>query len=207
MSYFNKIPNLLYLKYTKNPYDGQWIEIKNIFSRIKLVDDVKGNISTFNDYIIEDGDRPDTISFDMYGDPNYDWTILLLNNMINFYEDWPKSKTALDSYVTYKYQNPEDVHHYETIEQLQNEKVVVAKGIRVDEAYQYVTAEGITLTKTQSRISVSNYSYEINKNEQKRDILLLKPDLIPQFNQKFVEAMRYSPSTEFKNEALRISQN
>ena len=69
MAYFSKIPNLLYLKYTKNPYDGQWITIKNIFSRIKLVDNVKGNVSIFEDFTIEDGDRPDTISFDLYGDP------------------------------------------------------------------------------------------------------------------------------------------
>ena len=97
MAYFSKIPNLLYLKYTKNPYDGQWITIKNIFSRIKLADNVKGNVTAFEDFIIQDGDRPDTISFDLYGDPGYDWTILLMNNMVNFYEDCPKSKNALDN--------------------------------------------------------------------------------------------------------------
>ena len=79
MAYFSKIPNLLYLKYTKNPYDGQWITIKNIFSRIKLVDKVKDKVTVFDDYTIEDGSRPDTISYDLYGDPGYDWTILLLS--------------------------------------------------------------------------------------------------------------------------------
>ena len=57
MAYFSKIPNLLYLKYTKNPYDGQWITIKNIFSRIKLVDKVKDKVTVFDDYTIEDGSR------------------------------------------------------------------------------------------------------------------------------------------------------
>ena len=52
MAYFDKVPNLLYLKYTSNPYDGQWIEIKNIFSRIKIADDVKGNVTAFEDYFI-----------------------------------------------------------------------------------------------------------------------------------------------------------
>ena len=207
MAYFSKIPNLLYLKYTKNPYDGQWITIKNIFSRIKLVDKVKDKVTVFDDYIIEDGARPDTISFDLYNDPGYDWTILLINNMVNFYEDWPKSKNALDEFVNYKYQNPEGIHHYETIEQTHNGNIILEEGTKVPEQFQFITPEGTTLPKLQSRVSVSNYSYEIDKNEKKREILLLKPDLIPQFNQLFIEEMRYSPSTEFRTETLRLSQN
>ena len=85
MAYFNKVPNLLYLKYTSNPYDGQWIEIKNIFSRIKIADNIKDNVTAFDDYFIEDGDRPDSISFEMYDDPGYDWTILLMNNIVNLH--------------------------------------------------------------------------------------------------------------------------
>ena len=155
MAYFSKIPNLLYLKYTKNPYDGQWITIKNIFSRIKLVEKVKGTTTIFDDFTIQDGDRPDTISYDLYGDPGYDWTILLMNNMVNFYEDWPKSKSALDNYVTYKYQNPEGVHHYETIEQTHNGNIILAEGTKVPEQYQFITPEGTTLPKLQSRVSLS----------------------------------------------------
>ena len=207
MAYFNKIPNLLYLKYTKNPFDGQWIQIKNIFSRIKVIDGVKGNITTFDDYIIEDGDRPDTISMDLYQDPNYDWTILLLNNIVNFYKDWPKSKMSLDNYVNFTYEDPEAVHHYESLEQSHNGQIILKGGVTVPEEYQFITPEGVTLPKSQSRISVSNYTYEIDQNEKKREIILLKPDLIPQFNQLFIEQMRYSPSTEFKNESLRISKN
>ena len=207
MAYFSKIPNLLYLKYTKNPYDGEWITIKNIFSRIKLVDEIKGKITIFDDYIIEDGDRPDTISFDLYGDPGYDWTILLINNMVNFYEDWPKSKSALDEFVNYKYQNPEDVHHYETIEQTYNGNIILEEGTKVPEQFQFITPEGLTLPKSQSRVPIPNYNYEIDLNEKKREILLLKPNLIPQFNQLFIEKMRYSPSTEFRTETLRLSQN
>ena len=174
---------------------------------MKIRDDLKNVFSIFNKYTINDGDRPDTISYDLYNDPGYDWTILLINNMVNFYEDWPKSKSALDEFVNYKYQNPEGVHHYETIEQTHNGNIILEEGTKVPEQYQFITPEGTTLPKLQSRVSVSNYSYEIEKNEEKREILLLKPDLIPQFNQLFVEEMRYSPSTEFKTETLRLSNN
>tara|TARA_B100000427_G_scaffold95687_1_gene78809 strand:+ start:1613 stop:2236 length:624 start_codon:yes stop_codon:yes gene_type:complete len=207
MAYFNKVPNLLYLKYTSNPYDGQWIEIKNIFSRIKIADDVKGNVTAFEDYFIEDGDRPDSISFEMYDDPGYDWTILLMNNIVNLHKDWPKAKAALDAFVSYKYQNPEEVHHYETLKQEHNGKTVLEAGIKVDESYQYVTPAGLTLTKAQSRISVSNYSYEIDLNEKRREIVLLKPEFIPQFNQIVRDQMKYTPSTEFIRQGLKVSNN
>ena len=205
MAYFSNIPNLLYLKYTQNPFDGQWLEIKNIFSRIKVVPDEIGTVTVFDDYFIADGDRPDTISYEMYDDPNYDWTILLINNMISLYNDWPKSKHALDEYVTHKYQDTEGIHHYEAIEQKYKGNIVVSGGMKVDEAYQYVTPEGLTLTKAQSRVGITNYTYEIDANEKKREINLIKPDLIPQFNQMFKEKMRFKPSTKFINEKRRIA--
>lgn len=205
MAYFSNIPNLLYLKYTQNPFDGQWLEIKNIFSRIKVVPDELGTVTVFDDYFIADGDRPDTISYEMYDDPNYDWTILLINNMISLYNDWPKSKSALDEYVTHKYQDTEGIHHYEAIEQKYKGNIVVSGGMKVDEAYQYVTPEGLTLTKAQSRVGITNYTYEIDVNEKKREINLIKPDLIPQFNQMFKEKMRFKPSTKFINEKRRIA--
>lgn len=205
MAYFSNIPNLLYLKYTQNPFDGQWLEIKNIFSRIKVVPDEIGTVTVFDDYFIADGDRPDTISYEMYDDPNYDWTILLINNMISLYNDWPKSKYALDEYVSHKYQDAEGIHHYEAIEQKYKGNVVVSGGMKVDEAYQYVTPEGLTLTKAQSRVGITNYTYEIDVNEKKREINLIKPDLIPQFNQMFKEKMRFKPSTKFINEKRRIA--
>ena len=71
MAYFSNIPNLLYLKYTQNPFDGQWLEIKNIFSRIKVVNDEIGSVTVFDDYFIADGDRPDTISYEMYDAVSY----------------------------------------------------------------------------------------------------------------------------------------
>ena len=205
MAYFSNIPNLLYLKYTQNPFDGQWLEIKNIFSRIKVVNDEIGSVTVFDDYFIADGDRPDTISYEMYDDPNYDWTILLINNMISLYNDWPKSKHSLDEYVNYKYQNIEDIHHYEAIEQTYKGNIVVSGGMKVDESYQYVTPEGLTLTKAQSRTGVTNYTYEIDVNEKKREINLIKPELIPQFNQMFKEKMRFKPSNKFINEKRRIA--
>ena len=130
MSYFDKIPNISYLKYKKNPYDGDFITIKNIFGRVKVIDDVLAGATVFEDYFIKDGERPDTISFDYYGDPGFDWVIMLINNVRNLYDDWAKSAQTLTQYVNRKYDDPGGIHHYETIEQTYNGKVILKKVLR-----------------------------------------------------------------------------
>ena len=44
-------------------------------------------------------------------------------------------KNALDDYVNYKYQNPEGIHHYETIEQTHKGNIILEEGTKVPEQY------------------------------------------------------------------------
>jgi len=55
MAYFDKVPEILYLKYDKNPQNGTYIAIKNIFARIKLVDNIIPTSTIFDDYFVRDG--------------------------------------------------------------------------------------------------------------------------------------------------------
>ena len=55
MAYFDKIPNISYLKYKKNPYDGDFITIKNIFGRVKVIDDVLAGATVFEDILLKMG--------------------------------------------------------------------------------------------------------------------------------------------------------
>lgn len=89
MKYFSFFPTIKY-RFS----DGTSRQIVNLFSRpeLNIVDDfgfnVKGNI-----YTIEDGKSPDAISREIYEDPEYFWSILLSNNIIDFYKEWPISYT------------------------------------------------------------------------------------------------------------------
>ena len=135
--YFKNLPDILYLKYKKNPFDGNYILIKNIFARIKLVDDIIPSATIFDDYFIQDGERPDTIANDFYESPYKDWVIILINNINNLYSDWPLTRSAFDDYVRSKYSNPEAPHHYETIEQYYNGNLLLPGGLQVGESFQY----------------------------------------------------------------------
>lgn len=205
--YFRKLPDILYLKYAKNPYDGNYIRIKNIFARIKLIDNIIPNSTVFEDYFIQDGERPDTISFDYYGTSTYDWTILVINNMKNLYEDWPKNQLTLNQYIQETYNDPDDVHHYETIEQYYNGKKILDNGLEVNDTFQFVKPDGNIVPLQESRGPVSNYNYEINKNDKKREIFIIKPSLIEQFVQIVEEELKFTPSTEYINDKLKYSNN
>lgn len=58
---------------------------------------------SYYSYTIQDGERPDSVSTKFYNTPNFDWIILLVNNMYNIYEDWPKDTLTLEKYIIEKY--------------------------------------------------------------------------------------------------------
>lgn len=201
--YFGRIPNLLYLKYNKNPFDGNYILIKNIFARIKLVDDIVPSATVFEDYFVKDQDRPDTLAFDYYDNPGLDWIIILINNIRNIYDDWPKNQNAFNEYIFSKYSNPEDVHHYETIEQYWKGNKLLESGLQVGESFQFQKPDGNLVSKSQSRVPITNYTYESRLNDKKREILLLRPEFADSFVEIFEKQMKFTPSTEYINENLK----
>lgn len=207
MAYFDKVPEILYLKYDKNPQNGTYIAIRNIFARIKLIDDIVPGSTLIEDYYVRDGERPDTIAMDYYRDPGNDWIILMINNIKNLYSDWPMTQPVFEQYVNSKYDDVEGIHHYETVEQKYEDEVILPGGLQVGEAYRFITPEGNTLSAEQSRGPVSNYIYELRKNDKKREIFILRPALVDEFIEIFTNEMKFTPSTEYLNETLKISNN
>ena len=207
MAYFNRVPEILYLKYDKNPEDGTYITIRNIFARIKLIDDIVPGSTILEDYFVEDGQRPDTVSMDFYRDPGFDWIIMMINNIKNLYSDWPMTKVVFEEYVNSKYDDVEGIHHYETVEQTYEGEVILPGGLEVGEAYRFITPEGNTLSAEDSRGKVSNYIYELRKNDKKREIYILRPAFIDEFIEIFTNEMKFTPSTEYVSENLKVSNN
>ena len=69
MGYFRELPNIAYqspLLHKNSSRD--YLLIKNIFRRTKLYDFLENNVSLLDKFTIGDGDRPDTVAEQMYGD-------------------------------------------------------------------------------------------------------------------------------------------
>ena len=99
--YFSLVPNISYdEKPISYPFsESDFVTAKNFFRRYKINDDVLSYAVYFKQYSIQDGQRPDYIAKEAYGNPFFDWVILLTNNMVNAQYDWPMTNYELTSVI------------------------------------------------------------------------------------------------------------
>ena len=107
--YFQKFPQTLY-----SLDDRATVQVvTNITLRNVISDEVKTNYGTFELYDIRDGETPEILAYQFYGDSNLHWIILHMNDIIDPRFDWPLDTYSLQKYVEGKYANVNGVHHYE----------------------------------------------------------------------------------------------
>lgn len=87
--FFSLLPNLEYSQdRTKYRFtDHDFVVAKNIFKSIQIENSVYAT-NLFKEYLIRDSVRPDFLAEKLYNNPNYDWVILLTNNIKNLHNDW-----------------------------------------------------------------------------------------------------------------------
>jgi len=152
--YFKKVPNFEYISRDLNYSSlSDYTEVKNLFKRAKIRDDIFENLAYFDKYTIVGEERPDEIAFKIYNEPTLDWLILLTNNIQNFYDEWPKSQESWDSYLLEKYGSYDNlyngIHHYETVNVTDySGKSIIKKGITVSEDYYKAPEFTIELDKS-----------------------------------------------------------
>ena len=216
-NYFKQVPNLEYVSRLQNAKISDYITVKNLFKRGNLADDIFQDLTIFTKYEIKGDDRPDNVANKVYEDPDLDWVILLANNIINIQSEWPMPQRDFDRYLLDKYETYEklnEVHHYETLE-CKNlvGAVVVPKGLWVESDYSvtyYDWYAGAEMTKSSSDIvvSVTNYEYEDNLENEKRNIYLLKARYLNIIKDDLKEMMQYKKgSTQYLDKTLKIAEN
>ena len=216
-NYFKQVPNLEYVSRLPNAKISDYITVKNLFKRGNLADDIFQDLTIFTKYEIKGDDRPDNVANKVYQDPDLDWVILLANNIINIQSEWPMPQRDFDRYLLDKYETYvklNEIHHYETLECKNTVgAVVVPKGLWVESDYSvtyYDWYAGAEMTKSSSDIvvSVTNYGYEDNLENEKRNIYLLKPKYLNIIKDDLKEMMQYKKgSTQYLDKTLKIAEN
>lgn len=225
MSYFNNLPNILYPSPLPEKIStGEFITIKNIFRGSKLFDYLKNSVTLFNKYTIADGDRPDTLAEKFYDNSRYDFVIILTAGISNIHNEWPLQDyqmydLALSKYGTETKMN--EVHHYETQEivdskgrQILPPNLIVDKEFKIDGSslrfgdnrYILKSQQGnqqlddknqYTVLTDNIAVPVTNYEFEIEENEKKRDIDILKNSYLQLFLNDLKDVLRYSKSSQY----------
>ena len=216
-NYFNRLPNLEYPSLLKTRRgSGDTIRVKNLFRRAKIREDLFANIHEFDKYNIVGDDRPDTVSEEIYGTPDLDWVILMSNNIIDIKNEWPMTQYDLNTYLNEKYTQEQlsDIHHYETTT-FRDEKgrLIVPAGQVVDEDWSLEYFDGKHLRNTDGILagrpvrSVSFFEYEIKKNDEKRNINILKGEVLTMFMKDFKRIMKYDKSSQYVDKKLKKTEN
>ena len=215
--YFKKLPNFEYVSRLPGAKIGDYVTVKNLFKKGALEEDILNNLAFHTKYKIQGNDRPDNVAFDFYGKSNLDWLVLLCNNIINIQTEWPLLQNDFDRFLLDKYGSYEalnNTHHYET-QEIKNSKdvVIVPKGLQCASDYTVtyydynIDQEKIVLSKD-CTTEVTNYDYESEIEDNKRNIFLLKPRYISVIRNDLDAAMPYKKgSTQYVSETLKRADN
>ena len=209
MSYFRELPNLEYQSFLSSSRGSdEYLLVKNIFRRVKLRDDLQNVFTIFNKYQIQEGARPDTVAEELYGSSQYDWVVLIGAGIINVRNEWPLSDRDIYRYSEQLYGNDLNaVHHYETKEiKDSNGRLILPAGKIVDSTFT-IPDPNISIQTLNPVVGISNYEYEVRKNNKKRDIYVLKPAYLQQVINDTRKAMTYDRSSQYVNDKLIRTEN
>ena len=197
MAYFRYLPKVYVRNRTIKDGVHPYELTRNIFRRIKIKDNLQGSLLGFTQYEIQEGERPDQIARKFYGDSGLDWIVLIVNNIINVNEDWPMTRADLFKFVEERHGNVHAVSHYESNEIFATDGTkVFESGITVNENFQYIRPDGTVVPKSECRHGVTYYDVYAGKNEQKRNIYLLREEYITDFINEFKRLAKYLPHGE-----------
>lgn len=215
-SYFNRVPNFEYVSRTAQTKSiSDYVEVKNLFKRAKLREDIEQNLSFYQAYNIIGDERPDQVAAKIYNDENLDWVVLLANNILNVQTEWPLPQLAFDKYVLEKYGSYENLystHHYETTE-VRNSSgfTIVPAGLTVQQSYSvsyYDDGLGSVQTASNFAVPITNYEYEIRIENDKRQIFIIKPAYLNIVLDDMDQIMSYKEgSTQYVSESLKRADN
>ncbi len=214
--YFSQIPYFLYVDRSPgNKTIDDYSEVKNLFKRAKLREDIFSDLSYFTKYQIQGDERPDNVAEKYYEDSTLDWVILLANNITNIQTEWPMSEQSYYNFLIDKYGTDEklqEVHHYECAGVTNSSgAIIIEKGLHIPVGFAVTYYDqGLSSNVSATNISeaVTNLTYEDNIQDKKRNIFILKPEYLSVLFNDLEEIMEYKKgSTQYVDGTLKVGEN
>ena len=210
-SYFRHLPDLDYpsLANDRNSvYDYQIV--KNIFKRAVLRNDIFDEVTAFTKYSVQGDERPDQVANRFYKDSGLDWVVLTTNNIVHVRDEWPMGNQDFLTYLNDKYtaQELSNVHHYET-EIIRDSKgrLIQPEGLTVPAGHSVSFLDNGVL-RTESKVKLFTFlQNEIDLNDAKREINILKERYLALFLEDFGNVMEYKKSSQYVTDSLKKTEN
>ena len=212
--FFNYYPKTFY---TSNTKSSGLDSVTNIISRFGFEKELKNNSSAFYKYQIKDSDTPEIIASKYYDNSERHWIVLLFNDIIDPQFDWPLENNTLIEFIDTKYTangaaNTTPVSGLQWAQSINNTKAyykiitrTASDGTEIEEKFQvdantyanvaatstsYTLDNGAIVTETVSKEKQTYYDYEVEVNEAKREIKLLKSEFVPEVEKEFKRVIK-----------------
>ena len=158
--------------------DGDFKLVTNLLKRVAVRSKVKTNVLVFHTYDIRMGETPEEIADKLYNDPELHWVVLLMNDVTDRYHQWPLTENQFIAHINDKYDNVDATHHYE-ISQTSGDTT-----IKIDIGTDNSDHSGAT--------AITNYEYELARQDEMRKIRLLDPAYLDTFIEEYKRLMKAS---------------
>lgn len=134
----------------------------------------------FLPYTVQEVERPEDLAYYYYGSVDYTWLVLLANNMLDPYTDWPMTTENFNQYFIAKYADQSGATSYEVIDWGQNQTISenIAFFYKQNERGEVIqvdrqTFENSAEAEAAGWQTMRLFDYEWLLNEQKRTIRLI----------------------------------
>ena len=224
--FFDSTPNFLYPDFFEA---GKFKLSKNLFRRVRARDSINSIFSSSTKYTVKSGQTPDQIAYELLGDTEHYWTILLINNITDTQTQWPFDDYELDKIIEDRYGDLADkIRHWETKEVKDSyDNIVLESGIII-EVFSNTTAQNASsytptwswtyaYSRSDSAVTertltgsdlypTTNREYEHQLNDLKREIWIPQPSSISLMESEIEELLEYDTEYKITKEGWRESE-
>ena len=169
--YFSKFPLMVYdMKGNKN-----FKLLPDILRRVKLRAGLASSRFVFDKYNVKDNENPEDVAFKYYGDAEYHWVVLMVNNITDRYYQWPMTQPDFEEFLADKYGagSEDSVHHYELAQ-------TSGKTTSIDDSHMLEVN-----SDTSGATTITNRQFEERQQNKLRQIRLLEDKYLDAFTEEF----------------------
>ena len=170
--YFSQFPTIFYDAVGKT---GPKI-VTHLLKRVAVNSKARATTAVYDTYDVRNGETPEMIAHKYYGDAEYHWVILMVNNITDRYHQWPMNTRQFLAHLAERYDNVDAVHHYE-INQVSGDT-----SVKINIGITNIDIDGNTIADA---TLITNREYEEEKQDVLRKIRLLDPEYLEQFVEEF----------------------
>ena len=177
-NYFTNLPKVGYD--INGTGKDSFLSVTNIMKSVRFKPSVLEDITDYYPYYVKEGERPDIIAHAQYGNIGYAYLIMLVNDIYDPNFDWPLSSQIFEKFIINKYGSVttaiSGVKHYYQI--VRAEVARTGTSERIPEVKFVVDETTYDALDSGDRTTLSNYDYEVELNDAKREIKLINSAFI-----------------------------